>query len=138
MLFSNDADRATTAKILGVKDWDEATDYRTTGTFDRKREEVLQLVTEHRRAALPEALNSDLGAILGMPNFRCGPIAHVYQKIDDFKDADGVTMAKASEIEQAFVILKLLRLWLVYGEDWQTWAGMELERAVDAMKAVKQ
>lgn len=127
---SNDADRALAASILGCATWEDATDYRNTGAQDRRATEVLELVTAHRLCAVPETLDAALVDILGTPNFSAGPIAHVYQEIGEFIGADGEPLAKRAEPEQAFIILKLLRIWLEHGADWKPVAAKEFERAV--------
>lgn len=61
---------------------------------------------------LPDEMNADLLEILGMPNFQCGPIAHVMQ-------AAGEAIPKKAEAEQAHVLFKLLSFYAVHGPDWR-------------------
>lgn len=65
---------------------------------------------------LPDELDDDLLAILGMPNFQCGPIAHAMQ-------ADGAAIPKRAEPEQAHVLFKLLSFYATHGAGWRAAAG---------------
>ncbi len=77
----------------------------------------------------PESLTEDLQDVLGMPNFRCAPIAHAY------RDAGEATIPHKAEAEQAFVIDKLVRHVIQHGPAWRTHAGAELTRIRDILKA---
>jgi hypothetical protein len=59
--------------------------------------------------------------VLGLPNFRCGPIAHVFTKA-------GFTIAQKSEEEQAFVLHRYLGYALKHGKNWKGVAEAELQR----------
>lgn len=67
-------------------------------------------------------LNADVREILGMPNFECGPLAHVFQ-------ASGADIKHRSEDEQAFVLHWLLGLYAKHGADWRAAAAEELDEA---------
>lgn len=70
----------------------------------------------------PATLTPDLAEIMGMPNFRCAPIAHVY------RDAGLANVARKAEAEQAFVIDKLVRFAIAHGADWRKHAQEELNQ----------
>jgi hypothetical protein len=65
---------------------------------------------------LPDEMDADLLDILGMPNFRCGPIAHAMQ-------ADGVAIPTKAGAEQAHVLFKLLGFYAEHGSKWREAAG---------------
>lgn len=65
---------------------------------------------------IPDEMNEELLEILGMPNFQCGPIAHVMQSA-------GAAIPKKAEAEQAHVLLKLLSLYASHGSAWRKHAG---------------
>jgi len=74
---------------------------------------------------LPSELTPDLIEILGMPNFRAGPIAHA------FRDAGRAEIKRRSEDEQAFVLHWLLGLYLKHGADWRPKAGEILTQVIN-------
>ncbi|KKC25792.1 hypothetical protein [Sphingomonas sp. SRS2] len=53
-LTPTEADREMAAKILGYRDWDDATDYRLTGAQDRAVQDALQLLAQHAATARAE------------------------------------------------------------------------------------
>ena len=74
-----------------------------------------------------------LADVLGLPNFRTGPIAHVYR-------AAGAEIRTKCEDEQAFVLDRYLRLAIEHGDEWRTAAEADLKAAyarAEASKAVK-
>jgi hypothetical protein len=77
---------------------------------------------EPTRAQLPAELNADLTEILGMPNFRCSPIAHAFRSA-------GRAIPPRAEDEQAFVLHWLLTLYLEHGTDWRRHAADQLDAA---------
>lgn len=79
----------------------------------------------------PATLTADLAEIMGMPNFQCAPIAHVY------RDAGLANVARKAEAEQAFVIDKLVRFVIAHGADWRKRAQEELNQARAAYVAKK-
>lgn len=83
----------------------------------------------------PAALTPELRAILGMPNFQCGPMAHVFQAIGEYSGAEGVELQKRAEDEQAFILHKFVALWFQHGEAWSASACDELERAAKQARA---
>lgn len=66
------------------------------------------------------ALNDDLLAILGRPNFTCNSLAAVLR-------LRGQEIRRKSEHEQAAVIHWLLGLYLKHGEKWKEVAGHEID-----------
>lgn len=65
-------------------------------------------------------LNEHTRFILGMPNFRCAPIAHQLVRL-------GHDIPARSEEEQAYVINWMLELYEQHGDDWR-------KRAESALK----
>jgi hypothetical protein len=49
------ADREAAAKVLGYKDWGDATDYRLTGAQDRQVEAMCKAFAAHRHAAIKQS-----------------------------------------------------------------------------------
>lgn len=81
----------------------------------------------------PAKMTAALADALGLPNFRTGPIAHVYR-------AAGAEIRTKCEDEQAFVLDRYLRLAIEHGDDWRTAAAADLKAAharAEAGKAVK-
>jgi hypothetical protein len=76
----------------------------------------------------PGSLTEDLHEVLGMPNFRCAPIAHAY------RDVGEATIPHKAEAEQAFVIDKLVRFVIQHGAGWRTHASAELGRIRDKLR----
>ncbi|PVX75589.1 hypothetical protein, partial [Paraburkholderia unamae] len=87
------------------------------------------------RAALtyPEELSDDLREVLGWPNFRCGPVAHVMRDSGD-------EIKRKAEDEQAHVLHWLVKLVLKHGADWQPHAAEALKeiRSRAASQGAKQ
>ncbi|MGZ0007140.1 hypothetical protein [Burkholderia gladioli] len=70
--------------------------------------------------AYPDALTEDLRHVLGFPNFRCGPYAHLMR-------AAGANIQRKSEDEQAHVLHWLVKLVIDHGERWADVAQEELD-----------
>lgn len=70
----------------------------------------------------PDTLTDDLQEVLGWPNFRCAPIAHL------FRDA-GADIARKAEAEQAYVLDWLIRLTILHGPDWRAVAAADMQAA---------
>ncbi|MFT4117445.1 hypothetical protein [Bradyrhizobium sp.] len=79
----------------------------------------------------PETITPEIDEILGMPNFRTTPIAHLFRE-------SGEDIPPKMEREQAFILFWLLRLALEHGADWKQHAGAEIERRLDIVKAQRQ
>ena len=86
----------------------------------RIQELEAQIAAKNEVPAQLHEMNEDLLAILGKPNFVCGPIAHL------MKAAGVVDMRPKSEDEQAHVLLWLLRLYLEHGYAWANVASLEI------------
>jgi hypothetical protein len=69
--------------------------------------------------------------ILGIPNFQAGPIAHRFR-------AGGADIPRKAEAEQAFVLRKMLNLYLQHGAKWRDEFVRELDLAGEAMVAMFQ
>ncbi|MFN3650060.1 MAG: hypothetical protein ACK47B_10820 [Armatimonadota bacterium] len=84
-------------------------------------EKTLRPLLEGRGSeiVLPEKLTPAIQDALGLPNFRTGPIAHLFR-------AAGHDIPCRFEEEQAFVLFWALELALKHGEAWRAWAGDEL------------
>lgn len=81
----------------------------------------------------PATMSAALAEVLGLPNFRTGPIAHVYR-------AAGSEIRTKCEDEQAFVLDRFLRLAIEHGEGWRTAAEADIKAAytqIETSKAVK-
>ncbi|WP_289298252.1 hypothetical protein [uncultured Reyranella sp.] len=76
-------------------------------------------------------LNPDLVEILGMPNFRAGPIAHLFVAAGEEK------IEPAAETEQAFVLHWLLGLYLEHGSDWKPIASEKIRTMIAKVRAAK-
>lgn len=87
--------------------------------------------TERGQLLLPETMTPAIDQALGEPNFRTGPIAHL------FRDT-GEDIPPKMEREQAFVLFWLLRLAIEHGENWRRVAGAEIDRRLDLREATGQ
>jgi hypothetical protein len=67
----------------------------------------------------PEKLDEDLGKILGLPNFSCGPIAQLLRM-------DGCEIPRKAEAEQAYVLHWLVGIYLEHGSEWYNVAMVRL------------
>jgi hypothetical protein len=72
----------------------------------------------------PDALSDALRHVLGFPNFKCSPFAHL------MRDA-GATIKRKAEDEQAVVLHWLIKLVLDHGEKWA-------DAAQEEMKAMRE
>lgn len=84
------------------------------------RQDNAALTERLERFALPEWPDADLIDILGKPNFMCIQIADLFRRT-------GVEIARKAEVEQAHVILFLLRHWFQHRERWAETAGADLQ-----------
>lgn len=78
----------------------------------------------------PDEITDEFKFVLGWPNFRCGPYAHLFR-------AAGHDIKPRSEDEQAFVLHWLVKLVLDHGAEWSDIAQSQLEamRAASAPAA---
>lgn len=80
----------------------------------------------------PSTLTPELQEVLGMPNFRCAPMAHA------FRVAGLADIPHKAEAEQAFVIDKLLRHVIAHGPEWRKHANAELDQMLGSLRTNKQ
>lgn len=89
-----------------------------------QREYYMQLAREAIQqsapAPYPDELTPELREVLGWPNFRCGPVAHLMR-------AAGADIQPRAEDEQAVVLHWFIGLVLKHGADWSSVAGQELK-----------
>jgi hypothetical protein len=71
----------------------------------------------------PDELTPELERVLGLMNFRTGPIAHILQ-------AAGRDIPKKAEAEQAHVLHWLIKLALDHPDDWSDRADAEIRAMV--------
>ncbi len=83
----------------------------------------------HIRQWPPLLLTPALRYILGMMCFQLAAPAHLFQKVGEFSGAEGMTLRKRAEDEQAFMLHKLVGFWFAHGEDWGPHASADLTRA---------
>lgn len=119
----------------------EASELRTvlTDTFAHCRPEYPAGIITWAKAALleikdslryPATVTAALADVMGLPNFRTGPIAHIYR-------AAGSDIRTKCEEEQAFVLDRFLRLALEHGDNWRTAAIADLKAAHTLAEASK-
>lgn len=77
----------------------------------------------------PMGLTPELLEVLGMPNFRAGPMAHA------FREAGRAEIKRRSENEQAFILHWLTTLVLEHGADWRRVAGEIMRPVIEEAKA---
>jgi hypothetical protein len=80
-----------------------------------------------RGLVLPETLTPAVREVLGLMNFRTGPLAHVYQ-------AAGHEIPKRCEDEQAFVLHRFLLLAIKHGADWHKASVADVDAALAVAK----
>ncbi|WP_298410449.1 hypothetical protein [Janthinobacterium sp.] len=68
--------------------------------------------------------------VLGLPNFRTGPIAHVFR-------AAGAEIRTKCEDEQAFVLDRFLRLAIKHGDSWREAAETDIKAAYERINTGK-
>jgi hypothetical protein len=76
----------------------------------------------------PDDLTPELREVLGWPNFKCGPIAHLMV-------AAGAEIKPKSEDEQAAVLHWLVKLVFAHGKDWKEAAWADIRSMQEAMKS---
>lgn len=93
--------------------------------------ELAELLFDFAREVIgfPAEINPDLTDILGMPNFRAGPIARAFVK------AGRAAIKSHAEEEQAFVLHWALGLYLKHGAGWRQQAQTELNQIIDEARA---
>jgi hypothetical protein len=76
---------------------------------------------------LPDEMTAAMRDALGIPNFRTGPIAHLFR-------ADGQPIPKKMEEEQAVVLFWALRLAIEHGDRWREVGDEHLREMVDRVR----
>ncbi|MEX3692482.1 hypothetical protein AB3X91_24495 [Paraburkholderia sp. BR14263] len=76
----------------------------------------------------PDELTPELREVLGWPNFRCAPVAHLLQ-------AAGYPIPRSSEDEQAHVLHWFTRLALRHGTHWRNAVREEISAIHERLKA---
>lgn len=88
-----------------------------------QRDHYVQLAQHAKQQAaatpFPEELTEELREVLGWPNFRCGPVAHLMR-------AAGADIKPKAEDEQAVVLHWFVKLVMKHGTDWWNVARTEL------------
>ncbi|WP_109477652.1 hypothetical protein [Paraburkholderia sp. C35] len=79
----------------------------------------------------PDELTDDLRDVLGWPNFKCAPVAHVLR-------AGGMDVKRKSEDEQAVVLHWFIKLVLTRGADWWLGAREEIEAIQERLGSVDE
>ena len=79
---------------------------------------------------LPETVTPAIAEVLGMPNFRSGPVAHLFR-------AAGHEIQCRVEPEQAFVLWRFLHLAIIHGDDWGKYASADIDAHQAKIKAAK-
>lgn len=90
--------------------------------------QAFEIAVQAGQLRYPDTLTEDLKEVLGMPNFRCAPVAHV------FRNAGLADIPHKAEAEQAFVIDKLVRFVITHGTEWREHAVAELTQVRNAME----
>lgn len=85
-----------------------------------ERDAYWRIVLAEQAPKLP-ALDEDMSAILGRPNFGCIQLAEILRK-------GGHQIARKAEAEQAAVIHWTLGLYLAHGEHWKAAASSDMDR----------
>ena len=80
------------------------------------------------RAVLPAEMTPELHEVLGLPNFRTCPIAHLFR-------AGGAEIRPKVEDEQAYVLFWLLHLVLQHGTGWYAASKIDVDAAYERRKA---
>jgi hypothetical protein len=90
------------------------------------------VVELHPRLAhpFPSELTDDLREVLGWPNFKCAPIAHLMR-------AAGADIKHKAEDEQAAVLHWMVRLVLRHGPDWWTVGSDELNAMQERISSTR-
>ncbi|MHB9833869.1 hypothetical protein Q8F57_003420 [Paraburkholderia terrae] len=91
------------------------------------REHYVGMARKAAALTYPDELTADLREVLGWPNFRCGPIAHLMR-------AAGADIKRKAEDEQAVVLHWMVKLVLQHGADWWTVGTKEISAMQERIK----
>ncbi|WP_298810486.1 hypothetical protein [uncultured Sphingomonas sp.] len=102
------------------------------GTYSEAEDAIRLLIAAVEPAvALTSPLSEPLRDILGLMCFQLGSLAHAYRRAGEFNGADGPLQARAED-EQAFMLHKILGLWLLHGDGWRQPLSDDLLRVTSA------
>ena len=79
---------------------------------------------------LPREMTPAIAEVLGMPNFRTGPLAHLFR-------AAGADIETKCEAEQAFMLWRFLHLAILHGDKWYLHADVDIKTALARAKAAR-
>ncbi|RDU99178.1 hypothetical protein DWV00_08615 [Trinickia dinghuensis] len=105
--------------------WNEWPDHSFDTTCSYEAEPIAS--GDAAAAPFPDELTPELREVLGWPNFKCGPVAHVMV-------AAGAVIKPKAEDEQAVVLHWLVKLVLKHGADWWTIGRDELREMQQRIK----
>mgnify|MGYP001064131698 CR=1 FL=1 len=98
-------------------------------TLLNQRAKIAELESRTVTVKLP-ALNDDLIAILGRPNFMCAHLAGLLRK-------SGEVIKRKSEHEQAAIIHWFLGIYLEHGEQWENVAKAEIQARAAGIQVIE-
>lgn len=80
--------------------------------------------------ALPREMTPAIAEVLGLPNFRTSPIAHLFR-------AGGAEIKPKCEVEQAFVLWRFLHLAILHADNWAAFADADIQATLARVKAAR-
>jgi hypothetical protein len=83
-----------------------------------------------QQGGFPRTITPEIAEVLSLPNFRTGPLAHLYR-------AAGHDIRPRFEDEQAFVLHRFLLLALEHGDDWRRHADADIQAAQAKRRALE-
>src|SRR5258708_14670611 len=92
--------------------------------------QAARATAERSNSVYPDELTPELREVLGWPNFKCGPFAHLMV-------AAGAEIKPKAEDEQAAVLHWLIKLVLKHGEKWNEAASADLIAMRDTVQAIE-
>lgn len=110
---------------------DDCTDAERVWNYQQENIDALVEALESRAdtVTLP-AINDDLIAILGRPNFMCAHLAELLRK-------SGTDIKRKSEHEQAAVIHWFLGLYLEHGDKWEIVAKADIQARAAGIQVIE-
>ncbi len=98
------------------------------GTHDPHLADALAAVRAAvAREVLPAEMTPEIGEVLGLMNFRTGPLAHLFR-------AAGADIPTKCEAEQAFVLFRFMHLALQHGAGWREASIVDVQAALAIAK----
>ncbi len=98
------------------------------GTHDPRLVDALDGVrAAAARELLPAEMTPEIREVLGLMNFRTGPLAHLFR-------AAGADIRTKCEDEQAFVLFRFLHLALKHGAGWREASVTDVQEALAVAK----